>query len=109
MIKWIVRIWLQEQENEAIKDRIYVEDGFPVLAQNVQTHISFEVNIGVVQRRVTLGFGGFMGVRWRHCKGEAVLAAFPERIFIFEVNCDVDCVGVLLVRLTRTMRRNVDF
>ena len=109
MIKRVVRIRLQEEENEAVKNRIYVEDRFPVLAQNVQTHISFKVDIGVVQRSVALSFGGFMGVRGRHRKSKAVLASFPEWIFIFEVNCDVDCVGVLLVGLARAMGRNVDF
>lgn len=47
-VQWIVRIWLKEQILQADHDRVEVEDGLPVLSENVQAHISLEVDIRVV-------------------------------------------------------------
>lgn len=108
LVERIVRIWFQKEENEAVQDGVNVEDGLPVLPQNVQTHVSFQVDVGVVQGRVTLCFGGFVWISGRHSQRETVFAPFPKRFFIFEVNCDVDCVRVLLVGFASAVSRNVD-
>lgn len=38
----------QEQELETVDDRVDGQHGFPVFSQNVQAHVSFQVNIRMV-------------------------------------------------------------
>lgn len=43
----------QEQKLQPVDDRIDGEHGFPVFSQDVQTHVSLEINVWVVHLRLT--------------------------------------------------------
>ena len=44
----IIFLTYQEEENQAMDDVLDVEDGAPVVAQNIQTHIALQVDIGMI-------------------------------------------------------------
>jgi len=66
-----------KEVNNTINDRVDVQNRFPVLTQDVETHISLEVDVGVVN----LGGAGHLGrlvgvVVWDH-KAELVRCPLP--------------------------------
>lgn len=47
-VQWVIRVGLEEEILQADHDRVEVEDGLPVLAENVETDVAFEVDVWVV-------------------------------------------------------------
>lgn len=48
LVQRVVRVGFQEEVLQTDHDRVQVEHGFPVLAQDVEAHVSLEVDIRVV-------------------------------------------------------------
>ena len=67
LIQRIVGVGLEEEVLQSDHDGIEVEDGLPVLAQDVQAHVSFEVEVRVVDLRVRVR----AGERWWRLRGKA--------------------------------------
>lgn len=60
-VERVVGIWLEEEVLETHHDGVEVEDGLPVLAEDVEAHVALEVEVGVVdlrERGVFRGEGG---------------------------------------------------
>lgn len=47
-VEWIIGIRLQEEILQSDHDGVEVENRLPVFSQNVQAHVSLEINVGVV-------------------------------------------------------------
>jgi hypothetical protein len=47
-IQRVVRVGLVEQVDETVDDRVDIQHGFPILAQDVQTDVAVEVDVRVV-------------------------------------------------------------
>lgn len=47
-VQWVVSVGLEEQVLQTDHHRVEVEDGLPVFAENVETDIAFEVDVGMV-------------------------------------------------------------
>jgi hypothetical protein len=61
VVQWIVGIWLVKQIDQTVNDRVDVQDGSPILSQNIQTDLALQINVGMVNVRLALHFG--WGVR----------------------------------------------
>ena len=48
LVQWIICVGLEEEVLEANHYRVEVEDGLPVLSENVEAHVSLEVDVRVV-------------------------------------------------------------
>ncbi|KAJ8107795.1 hypothetical protein OPT61_g8616 [Boeremia exigua] len=57
LVKRIARVGLEEQELQTDDNRVEVEHGLPVLAQDVQAHVALEVDVGVVDFLRALDLG----------------------------------------------------
>lgn len=62
LIQWVLGIGFQEQILQSIHDGIDGEHGFPILAQNVQAHVSVQINIRMIHLGQAFGFGRFVRV-----------------------------------------------
>lgn len=54
-----------EQMNKAHQDCPEVEHGHPIGTKDVETHVAFEINVGVVHQCLALDFGRVVGVGGR--------------------------------------------
>ena len=75
-VQGVVRVWVVEEIDQAVDDGVDVEDGLPVLAQNVEADVALRVDVRVVdlsaRARARIGREGGGGVRMRCCaKGGA--------------------------------------
>ncbi len=52
VVEWVVRVGLVEEVDDAVDDGVDVEDGLPVVAEDVQAHVPLEVDVRVVDLRV---------------------------------------------------------
>ena len=77
-VERVVRIWLVEEINETVDHSVDVQHWLPLLAENVQTHVSFQVDIGVIYLRAAGYFRGLVRVQRGDGNGEHVLGAAPE-------------------------------
>ena len=47
-VQRVVGIGLEEEKLQAVHDRVQAEHGLPVLAQDIQTNVPVQVNVGMV-------------------------------------------------------------
>ena len=57
MIERIIRIGFIKQIDETVNDTVNVQYRTPVLAQNVETHLALQINIGMVYLGRTFDLG----------------------------------------------------
>merc|ERR1719362_1953729 len=84
MVQRIARIWFQEQVEKAVDDRRDGQHWLPVLTQNVEAHIALEVDVWMVDFRLTFHFGRLMRIEWRYIENERVACSLPKAF----VGCD---------------------
>ena len=78
VIQRIVRIRLVKQENQPINNRVNIQNGLPILAQNVQTNFSLQVDVGMVNLGLAMNFGRRVWVVIGYVEFEFVGGVFPE-------------------------------
>lgn len=74
LVQRILRVGLQKEILESVDDGVDGEDRLPILAQNVETNITLQVNVGVVNLRLTFHLGRFMGVGVSYLETEGKLS-----------------------------------
>ena len=57
MIERIIRVRLVEQINQAVNDCVDVQNGFPILPENVETDLTLEIDVGMVDARFAVDLG----------------------------------------------------
>lgn len=77
MIERVVRVGLVKEINEAINDGIDIQYGLPVLPQNVQTDLAFQVNVGMVDPSLAFDLGRGMRIVSWNGKDKLVRCACP--------------------------------
>ena len=77
MVERIVGIGLVKQIDQTINDCIDIQDGSPILSQNVQTDLALQINVGMVNVRLALDLGWRVGVVSRDVEDELVCGALP--------------------------------
>ena len=95
LVQGIAGVGLEEEELQANDDGVEIEDGLPVLAQDVEADVAVEVDVGVVDLLFALYFRRFVGEVLADGEGEIELAALVEAL----VGCDgegevEDIIGV---------------
>ena len=80
VVKGVVWVRLQEQENQSHNDVADIKDGFPVSSQDVEADISVGVDVWVVNGSVTVDNGWLVGVLRRHANCKVVAATDPDRV-----------------------------
>lgn len=77
MVKWVVRIGLQEEENQSHDHITDIKHRFPIGTQNVQTDIALNIDVWMIDICVTVYDRRFVGIlRW-HSNGEVELSTNP--------------------------------
>jgi hypothetical protein len=61
-VEWVVWVWFVEQVDQTVDDGIDVKYGLPVLTQNVQTDVTLQIDIWVVDFRLACNFWRFMRI-----------------------------------------------
>ena len=77
-VERIIRVGLVEQVNHSVDHRVDVQHWLPFFAQNIQAHVSFQVDIRVVYFSAACDFRGFVGIQSGDGDGEHVLGSRPE-------------------------------
>lgn len=77
VVEWIVGIGLVKQINQSIDNRIDIQDGPPVLSQNIQTNLSLQINVGVVNVGLALDLGRRVGVVGRDIENKVICGTLP--------------------------------
>ena len=77
MVKWVIWVGLDEKEDQAQNDWVHSKHWLPVSAQDVEADVAICVDVWMVDRRVTMDFGGFMGVVVGDVYPEFVFATLP--------------------------------
>jgi len=72
LIQGVFRVGLQEEVLEAVHNGVDGEDGFPVLAKNVEAHVSLQINVRVINLSLTFHLWRFVrvGVSYLEAEGE---------------------------------------
>jgi len=84
VVERVVRVGFVKEVNETVNDGINVQHGFPVLPQDIEAHLTLQINVWMVNACFAFDFGWCVGiVRWNG-KGEMVRGAFP----VTRVRCD---------------------
>mmetsp|Transcript_26611 Transcript_26611/g.86135 ORF Transcript_26611/g.86135 Transcript_26611/m.86135 type:complete len:231 (-) Transcript_26611:166-858(-) len=78
LVEGVVGVGFVEEVDEAVDDGVDVEDGLPVLAEDVEADVALEVDVRVEDARLAVDLGGFVGVEGRHGEGKVVGRALPE-------------------------------
>ena len=68
LVEGVVGVGLQEQVLKAVDDGVNGQDRFPVFAQNVETHVALQIDVGVVDCVQTLHFWWRVGVVFANFK-----------------------------------------
>lgn len=74
LIQRVLRVGLQKEILESVDDGVDGEDRLPILAKNVETHVTLQVYVGVVNLRLTFNLGRFMGVGVSYLETEGELS-----------------------------------
>lgn len=80
LVEGVVGVGLQEQVLEAVDDGVNGQDRFPVFAQNVETHVAIQIDVGVVDCVQTLHFRWRVGVVFANFKLKAESSAPVETL-----------------------------
>ena len=95
MVEWIVGVGLVKEVDEAIDDGVDVEDGLPVLPEDIEADLTLEVDVGVVDARFAVDLGRGVGVMVGDLESEEVGGTLPEA----GVGSDGDVEGGEVVRV----------
>lgn len=95
MVEWIVGVGLVKEVDEAVDDGVDVEDGLPVLPEDVEADLTLEVDVGVVDARFAVDLGRGVGVMVGDLESEEVGGTLPEA----GVGSDGDVEGAEVVRV----------
>ena len=108
VVKRVVRVRLQEEENQTHDDVSDIEDGLPVGSENVQAHVALSVYVRVVDISVAVDDGGLVGVLGGHAHREVEPAADPDAVLLArQVHRQTELHDVRLVHTHRDKRRLV--
>ena len=77
MVKRVIRVWLQEQENQSHDHIADVKYGFPVGTEDIKTDVTIYIDIGMVDISVAVYNRCFMGILRRHTDSEVELSTNP--------------------------------
>ena len=80
LVKRIFRVGLEEEVLQSVNDGIDGQNRLPILAEDVQANVSFEINVWVVDLRLTLHFRRLVRIRLTHFKTENELSASVEAL-----------------------------
>ena len=95
LIQRIARVRLEKQELQAHDDRVQIQNGFPVFSQDVQTHVTLEVDVRVVDLLGAFHFGRVVREILVDDKGEVEGAAAVHALVGLDGEGEVeDVVGV---------------
>jgi hypothetical protein len=95
LVERIASIRLEEEELQTHNHRVEVEDGLPVLAQDIQADVAFEVDVWVVDLLFALYFRRLVREVLADGEGEVELTAFVEALVGRDGEGEVeDVVGV---------------
>ena len=74
MVEWIVGVGLVKEVDEAVDDGVDVEDGLPVLPEDIEADLTLEVDVGVVDLAAADALRGLDRVLVGHvdCSGGGV-------------------------------------
>ena len=95
MVEWIVGVGLVKEVDEAVDDGVDVEDGLPVLPEDIEADLTLEVDVGVVDARFAVDLGRGVGVMVGDLESEEVGGTLPEA----GVWSDGDVEGAEVVRV----------
>lgn len=82
VVKWVVRVRLQEEEDQAHDHVSDVEHGLPVGAQDVETHITVSVDVWVVHWSIAVHYGGLVRVLIGNSHSEVELGTHPDGVLL---------------------------
>lgn len=85
LVERVTSIRLEEQKLQSYYDRIQVQNGLPVLAQDVEANLALEVDIRVVDLLAALHLGRLMGKVGRDVEREAELATAVHALVRLDV------------------------
>ncbi len=77
-VERIIRVGFVEQINHSINHRVDVQHRLPFFAQNIQAHVSFQIDIGVIYFSAASDFRRFVGIQSGNGDSEHVLGPRPE-------------------------------
>ena len=78
VVEGIVGVGFVEEVDEAVDDGVDVEDGLPVLPEDVKADLALEVDVGMVDTRFAVDLGRGVGVMVGDLEREEVGGALPE-------------------------------
>ena len=77
MVQWVIRVGLQEEENQSHDHIANIKHRFPIGTQNIQTHVAFNIDVRMIDICITVYHRCFVRVlRW-HSNGEVELSTKP--------------------------------
>lgn len=79
-VERVVCVWLQEEILETDHDRVEVQDGLPVLAENVQADIALEIDIWMIDLGNTLDLWGLVRIVAVNGKAKLERSAFVHAL-----------------------------
>jgi len=74
LVQGVFRVGLQEEVLEAVHNGVDGEDRLPVLAKNVEAHISLQINIGVIYLGLAFHLRRFMRIGISNLEAEGELS-----------------------------------
>jgi hypothetical protein len=107
-IQRVARVWLEEQELQPDHHRVQVEHRLPVLAQDVQAHVAFKVDVRMVDLLRALDFGRVVWEVLVDCEAKYEASAFVHALVGVDGQGKIeDIVGVGEVRFHRRAEREL--
>ena len=82
VVEWVVRIRLQEEEDESHDYVSDVQDRFPVGAEDVEADVAVGVDIRVVNGRVAVHYGRLIRVFVRDAHRKVELGTHPDGVLL---------------------------
>ena len=100
MVKWVIRVGLQEKENQSHDDATNVKYRLPVSSQDVQTNVALCVDIRVVHWCVAVDDWRLVRIVIWYFDREGVLPAIPQTIpLVSQVHLHAELHDVGLVNV----------
>ena len=84
MVEGIVGVRLVKDVNKAIDDGINIEDGLPVLPENVEAYLALKIYVGMIDAGLTCYLGRSVGVMVGNFEHKQIGCTLPEA----GVGCD---------------------
>ena len=98
MVKWVVRVGLQEEEDEAHDNITDVKYGLPVSPEDVEADVALSVDVRMVNGGVTVDNWSFVRILRRHSNSEVILSSTPYTVLlILQIHCQSELHDILLI------------